>query len=405
VKGLISLAANATRALSGSALYSLLQLAALAIVTRRGGQPDAADWFFAQAVATPIAFFCSLRLKEQLSVDDELSAYGHRVRRMLTTMAIFAAVAIPGWAIFSTGQLRIAGIAFLLANLSQQAIGAYQGLMARSSRFTLPSQIDTLLGILSVASVWFAYQTDRGLALAAILTAMTWTAVAAIVLFLSTAKFRRSTEPTRSSVPLADDLAVGFAAATQSGQISTARIGADLLVGQAAIAAIGTASFFVRIGVLLVAGIRAAIGPLLANARQQGALGRQVSRAQRWLAIGLTLGALPGGLLGALLGPPILRLLFGPDVIPQATTCAIVVASAMFLYGSMVLDQMAIAVDIRRRMAHSTTIAFIATLITIVPLSLIFGEPGAAGALAVGYFVRYLILNRWVSSEVARSLS
>lgn len=396
-----SLAGNAAKVLSGSALYSLLQLATLSVVSRFGGAQDAGDWFFAQAVATPVAFFGSLRLKEQLALDDDRAAYGARVQRMLFVMFPLLLLGSAAWLIFATGQRRYVGIAFLLANLSQQALGAYQGHKARASSFTAPSQLDTALGLLSFAAVVIGYQAERSsLTIGAALTALTWTMLTAFVLTRSVLETRKDLGRTTPRVPLLDDLAVGGAAATQTGQISAARIGAGVFVGQAAISAIGTASFFVRVGVLLVAGLRAALGPRIAEAKSAGVLRQQIVRVQSALRIALLLVSVPAAAVGGFAGPTFIALLFGTDVQPSPATTAIVVAGALFLYGSMILDQLALALDIRRRLAQSTAAALIVTVALLPILAQPLGEPGAAAALTAGYVIRFIVLDVWVSVEL-----
>lgn len=378
---------------SGTVAYLALQFGALLIITNTGGAPDASAWFLAQAVATPVSAFASMRLQDQLSVSPEILDLVDRLRRLLVVSIVVGSITTLGWLLFTDGQTQTVGIGFLIANFFQQFIFAIQGVRARRGSLLGPSQLNTLLGVLSLLSILIGYQVG-GLASGAILMACSWGAVALAAVVFEV----RALEGTRhkTSVRLRDDLAMGVTGVTETGQISVARLIVRIVAGQASLAVFGTVSFLVRLGVIVVNAAKATIAPTLTQARVEGRLDEEVRRILRAVEGGAFLAAPVMAGFGYVAGPMVIGTLFGPEVVPEASTAAAVLGGAAFLYLSMILAHLAVAKGRHNDLAKATIWSLIATLVTALPSVLFWGTTGGAVALNIGYFARYLFVRRLV---------
>lgn len=394
-----SIATAAAKAMSGSFAYALFQTVALAVITQTGGAGDAANWFLAQAIATPIASFASLRLRDQLAVEPVSSSFVHRMVRSWTISAVVGVLATVLWVSFGSGQLRVVGIAILWSNFAQQSIQAFQGRRARSGQLLAPSQLSTLLGAAALVSVVIGYRIG-GLASGTVLLAISWWGIALFPIVREIIAEAKAGTPPSTDVSVIDDVAVGLSAAARNSQISVARIGAGAFAGEAALAALGTASFFVRLGVLAVGGIRAAISPRLAQARAAGTLAHRVATLRTQSRLAMIVGSLLGFAAAYAGGSQIIELIFGAETAPTRATTGIVFGSAVLLYGSMILGQVVIAYDRRWALARATFAALTATATTIGPLAIVYGEEGAALSLGFGYLVRYIFVDRALAPEL-----
>ena len=383
---------NAVAAASGPLLYAALQALTLLIIARLGGVEDAADFFLAQAIATPLGQFVSLRLKEQLATEAHQTKFVDRINRVCKVAVAVGVLGSLGWVIFAERGRALVGIGILLANLAQAVVAAFQGRRARRKEFFWASQSDTMLGILSLASVSIGY-VGAGLELGALLMAASWWIVA-IVLTLAEARQDRDRTDLISghSIPLRHDLLLGLARAAEVGQISITRIGTSAFAGADALARIGTGSFFVRMGAPIVGGLRSAMGADLGEAAREKEIGPLLLRVRKQL-LGL---ALVGSGLGAILGwfviPPVIAVIYGEPVTPAPGTGAFLMGGAAFLYTSMLMGQATIAKGERGAVLRANLGAVATSALLVAPLSLWFGETGAAAALAAGYVARFVAL-------------
>ena len=363
------------------------------MITRQGGVADTADFLLAQAVATPLAFLSGLQLPEQFATEASPSRYRYRLQRMLITSGVVGALGIAGWSLTGHGS-RWVGIWILLSNLAQIHVTAFQGRRARTEHFFLPSQLDTVLGLSSLAAVSVGYATDRGLAFGCALLAALWWVVgagaSARAVFLDR---KQKAKLVRPEVGFGQDLMLGGSAMANIGQPSVGRVGTDLVVGPSALAQIGTLSFFVHAGAILTVGARVAISPVLANAKVDGTIGAVSLNLRRRLRqlLGLAMPVMIA--FGYFVAPGLVGFVFTKGVAPDARTGAVILAGAGLLYVSMIGGQVAIALGERSRLAQANVASLVVTLLTIYPLGATLGTVGAALSLLLGYAARFLVVD------------
>lgn len=382
----------------GAVLYAVCQGVTLVLIARFGGNGDVATFFLAQAVATPLANFGSLRLKEQFAVENPMASFLPRVYRSLGVLALVSVVAVLGWLVFASKMVAGVGAFVMVANSAQMAIYAYQGRENAWGEFRAPAISEILMGATSIIAILLGYVFGNSLLLGSALLAMSWMSMAVVLLRRTARRDRAVGGFERSSVSLSEDLSVGLSGMSQVGQVSAARIGIGWFAGSVALANLGTASFLVRAGSVVVVGVRAAVAPRL------GEMALRSPRSLRHLSNRLTLLAIPlamvSSLFGFTLGQPLIRVGFGDEISPDPIAIALVFGSASFLYAAMVISQVVIALDGRRHLAMASLGGLLVTVAAVVPLSYFFGEVGAAATIAVGYLVRYGLTQRAVPQGV-----
>lgn len=387
--GLAPLAAS-----SGPMLYALFNAVAFAIITRAGGVQDTADFLLAQAVATPAAFLCGLRLQEQFSTEPTPTRYLVRVKRLLLVSAAALVVLSIGWMALGSAHGRLVGISVLVANLAQIHVIAFQGRQARSAKFFAASQIDTVLGATSLAAIAGAYLLERPLWWGTTAMAICWSLIAAAAATTAVGDDRRSkTERPDPENTLGDDLGLGASNMLGIAQPNLGRIATDVVVGPTALARIATIGFFVHAGSILIAGARIALAPHLADAAVRGSSDALVTKIRRGVELALAVFLPSMALVGYFLAPPIIEAVFTSDVAPNPATGAVLLVGAGLLYASMIETSVLVSLERRRTIMLANAAAVLSTMAAIIPLGRSFGATGAALALGLGNALQFLVIH------------
>lgn len=383
-----------TRLLSasmGSLSYAVLQAVVIRIIARSGTAEDVGLFLLAQAIATPLSLFAGLRLRDQLATatgDDEFVPY---LRRLLSVTAVVGALACIGWLIATDTRTATIGIGILVANLAQTFVWACQGTLIRLKEIWHANVLDFCLGVAALASALAGYYLGDGLRTLSMVLAASWSALAIVAVGANLRRDNASSASLQGS--LRRDLLMGLGAMGAVGQITTARVGTSMFLGQSSLARIGAGSFLVRAGIPVVNGSIRLLSPALSEAHTAGShvVRRLERRVIMTVVAGGVLGTATFGFLGYAIGETVIGAIFDSSVAPSASTAAVIVGSAPLLYASMVLAQLLVA----RRNANAVTAASIAallvTLLAIRPLSLSWGETGAAAALGLGYLTRVVV--------------
>lgn len=365
----------------------------LRVISRSGTADDVGLYFFAQAIATPVAFLAGIRLRDQLATRSNAGRLSDYLPRLALTTGIAISATAPWWFLFSTNKVALAGVGVLWANLAQAYVWAAQGTLLRQGKLMSANTIDVAMGITAVLSAVAGYSLLGGLHGVGVLLGASWSLLAIVTIVFAMARDEAMSKPLPA---LRDDILMGLGAMGGVGQITSARVGAAALLGNTALAQIGSASFLVRASLPVVNGSVRILFPKLAAAHSLSATHvlKLEARIRRALWIFVPAGSLTGATVGFFIGPQIVGILFSTSVAPSSETAAIVLGAAPSLYASMVYAQLLVA----RRLGRSTTAmslwSIAATIIAVVPLSLGFGTPGAALALGLGYLVRTIAAER-----------
>ena len=392
---------NAAKSASGNVVYALLQAISLVLIARNGGPTDAALFFLAQAIATPLSLLAGLRLKDRLAVIHGPQPFRKSMIRMAWVSAVLLLPASAAWLALSDFDSAVTAIAILIANLCQGPIWAIQGRRAASADFFVPSQLNSLLGVTSTVAILFGYTLGGGLKLGALAMAGLWAAVALV----ATARELRVDEyPNEPIGSLSDDLSAGAASMAQVGQLSIVRLGIAQAAGATALAVIGTSSTVVQIGAIVVLGVQASLSNLLSQAAAEGETFERVAELRTVVDRVSTFGVILALPISFVFGPPAISFVFGEDLRPLPMTMALIGGSAVLLYGSMLLALLAIALNRPQRLFVANLIAMAVTAVVVLPLSAEYGEFGGAIALSSGLLARYLAIRKSCDAQSALEL-
>lgn len=383
-----------TRLLSasmGSLSYAVLQAVVIRIIARSGTTEDVGLFLLAQAIATPLSLFAGLRLRDQLATasgDDELVPY---MQRLLSVTAVVGAFACIGWLIAADTRTATIGIGILVANLAQTFVWACQGTLIRLKEIRRANGLDMSLGMAALASALVGYYLGDGLRTLSLVLAASWSGLAIVTAVASMRRSHGSAKRLQAS--LLSDLLMGLGAMGAVGQITTARVGTSAFLGQSSLARIGAGSFLVRAGIPVVNGGIRLLSPALSEAHTagDGAVRRLERRVITMVFAGGAIGTATFGLLGYAIGETVIGAIFDTSIAPSASTAAVIVGSAPLLYASMVLAQLLVARRNARAVTAVSVAALVVTLLAIRPLSLSWGETGAAAALGLGYLTRVIV--------------
>jgi len=372
----------------GSIVYSVCQAVALAIISRQGGADDAGLFLLAQSIATPLALFYTFRLRDQIGTSNEGDLVRSYLRRQFWFIFPTLVVAAPLWLVLGTGRTAVIGWLILVGNLAQSALRTVQGGLLRTERFTLTSSFDATMGALSVAGTFVGY-VIAGMQLAMFLVSASW------VLVVSYVVIRWSSGSWREDLPttVRADVVMGLSAMGAIAQISLGRLGTSYELGREALARVGAGSFAVRATQPMFRGVLKVNTTRLARARLQGhsVLDAVERRSVQVICLG-TVVALPiFFVVGFFLGPWMIEIAFGEEVVPSDLTTAIIWAAAPLLYASMALSQMLVARQAASAATRVSFTAMVVTGLTVLPLASRFGEPGAASAILLGYLTRCVV--------------
>lgn len=361
----------------GSALNAVFMTILVVTVAREGGVEDASLWFLGQAIATPIAFVSSLRLREQLPAEHP-SSIVFRIRRVCKVSLIGFALGLVVFALVATTFGEFAAyLSILIANLSQGFLGAWQGSKIQSGSFFSVAASDAILGLVAVSAVSGSYVAGYGLTLGVALTAFGWVLIAVP---LSGAMMLRSPSQTPVAVTLKEDLAIGFGSMMQLAQISAIRLLVGIFGGAAALSSFGIGSYLIRTGVIFVSALRSALSSNLLRAL--GTHGSQVllSKFLRWATVFIALGSV-SALLLAEPATVLLNAVFTERVAPSSSLTLRLIWSALPLYVGLLLSQIAIALGQRKIVLNASVVGLVVAV--TVGLLVADDETGVGGATAL----------------------
>lgn len=380
----------------GPLVYGLLQAVTLATISQFGRADDLGLFLLAQAVATPAGLLLGLRLRDQLSTASETARAGPYVGRQLRLAAGSMLVGAFGWSIASgIGEdqpLFVVGVTVLGANFAQAICWTVQGQMLADARFPLVSLIDVVLGLTSLLSVFVGYQIFGSLEASTVLLLCSWSLVATAIVV----RFAKGSLLSPSPTTLLSDLALGASSMAAVGQISVGRLGTSALLGNAALARVGTGSFMVRSALPVVRGILRVNAEALGRAARSDTdeyaqVERRIVQRSVWFVL---LTSAPAAALGYAVGPGLIGLAFDDSSVASAATFSWLVGSSPALFGSMAMSQVLVARSDSRGALLLSLGALLCTGISVWPLSSNFGEAGAAASIAFGYAAR-LAIGAW----------
>jgi O-antigen/teichoic acid export membrane protein len=302
-------------------------------------------------------------------------------RRVLVTViggtgiALAAFVALTNEALFGGHPIFILQ-AFLLTGLfGLMQVG--KGILAGQRRFAAYGLVLTLEGVFRlVAAVAL-------LALAPSAAALGWAMVCAPLCILAARPWRhdRTTDPEVSPTPAAGFLG-NYVIGSAASQLLLAGgpLGVVVLGGDAALRSVIFTTFTLyRAPLTLIYNLQGRVLSFLVRSNGNGV---DVSRLITRIAlIGVGLGSL-AGLVGWLVGPALVELLFGPDFRPQAAVAALVAAGVIVASATQIMAQALVASGSTRQLAG----AWVGGLLAGVAAMLVWGG-GPGLRVGVGFLV------------------
>ena len=327
----------------GQAVYAACQWATLIILARFGGAELVGDYALALAVTTPVFIFSQLQIR-YVFVTDVVDRYAFGdyllVRLMTTGLAGLFLVALMLFGDFSWGVgavILAVGVARAFESLSDLLYGVSQ----RHERLDLIGISLVLRAVLGLAALTLGLYLGDRLVVGVLAMAASWAAVLVIYDRRVTAGWRQQAErrgprPTpevlRRAIQLARlGLPLGVTVMLGSLNTNIPRYFVASQIGQQGLGALAAMAYFVIAGDLVVNAIGQSASSRLATSFASGATAAFRRLLGYMLLVSAVLGA--AGVLAALvLGPSILRFLYGAEFVQKADIFAWVMTAGAIGY-------------------------------------------------------------------------
>lgn len=390
-----SLRASFLWALGGSTIFQLCQWMTVVAITKLSSTTVAGDWNIALAVTAPIFIFTQLKLRAVQTTDvrDEFVWGEYAAMRIAGTAAALLAVAVV---VAIAYRDAIAPLILLIA-VGKAVDGASDlvyGRLQRHERQDWIGQSLIVRGSVALVAAVGAFWLTREAAWAAAATAASYLPwffwdlrrVRGMILGSLAPRWDRA----RLRTLFLRVLPVGIATAVGSLQTNIPRYFVDAHGTRVDVGVYGNLSYLLVAGNLVVAAIANAVMPRLArDAAAQDWTGF-LRTLRRMILAGIALG-LVGVVVAALLGEPILRLLYSEHEAASAGVLIWMVAAAGLLWSYIFL---ATALESMRRYAIQPWIHGTGTAVIVVASMLLVpghGLYGAAWATMAGYVVECVL--------------
>jgi len=401
-----SLRSNFVWTFAGNAVYAAGQWAILSLFAKLGGGEMLGQYALALAVTAPVVMFSHLNLRAVLATDvaHEHPFGDYLMVRAGATLLGLAAIAVlarfSGSATMATVVLA-AGIAQSAENVSDIFYGALQ----RAERMDRIARSMMARAVLSAAAVGAALWLTRSIVLA--VTALAIARVATMLAIdartgekLSYTNLRNQLSIGRTALPL------GLVLMLVTLNTNLPRYAIEERLGTRALGAFAAVASFLTAGNTVINALGQSATPRLARYFEEGGRAHFRGLSLRLMAMAIGLGA-AGAAAAALLGAPLLRLLYRAEFAQYAGLLTAVMGAAIPIYVASVLGYVitsARAFDSQLPLFCVVAASCAAASAVLVPR---FGLAGAPMALAVAACVQgggeVVILHRaWLRREAAR---
>lgn len=229
--------------------------------------------------------------------------------------------------------------------------------------------------------------------------ALGWSMVAAPIMVLLTPFWRRPREPARKRTESAGRFLAAYASGTAASQILLAAspLAVTFLGGTPATFSVVFFTFTLfRAPLTLIYSLQGRLLSMLVRLVDRGERRRVRMFSARIAAAGVVLTA-AAWFVGRLIGPDIVQLLFGEDILPSATLAGTVAAGMVAASAAQITGQVLVAEGLTGRLANAWTVGLLLAVIGILGLDgtpdTVVGTAFAVGEIAALCMVGYSVLR------------
>lgn len=383
----------------GSVGYLFLHALGIALIARTAGAEAVGIYLLAQAVGMPLSLLCGLRYHDINATEAQVSRLGGHVRNVLLVSVPATALALAFWLSLTDGATRAIGANIILANVLQGFAQVPQGRMIRLRKFRAAALFEVSRGVTSVLSFSVGLLLFDSLHLATVALLSCWIVLLGVEYRTASRLSRPHRRRDSGATGLVEQMRYALGDALALFQTSSVRLVVGAIMGEIAVGILGATALLIKFLHPIAVALAKTVLPDLVDelAREDyERIGRKLRRINVATAASVGLFAA----LGYWLAPPLIELLLGPALRPPPLVAAILMTGAAPLIGSRFLNHMLIALRERRSVESSAWLALLCSVALAVPLTLAFGLPGAAAALAVSYSFRYSLEALYVSRSV-----
>jgi O-antigen/teichoic acid export membrane protein len=337
----LSLRSNFAWTLAGNLIYAGSQWGVLIVLAKLGSEEVVGRFALGLAVGAPVMMFTNLQLRALQATDarGEYRFWDYFSLRLITTA--FALCVIAGIAALGGFQLEAALVILIigLAKGVESVSDCIHGLLQKNERLDLVAISKMIKGSLSLLAVWSLVRVTRSVVWGTIGMLAAWSFVALIydaynarrVLRLTPDPIRREGEGMYARLAVLRRLIwlalpLGFVSLLDSLNVNIPRYLVERRLGEAALGYYAAMAYIMVAGNMVVGALTASASPRLSRYHVTDA---SAFRRLLWRLLGL--GAVLGGtglLLAAVLGRPLLALLYRPDYAEHADVFVWLMAAA-----------------------------------------------------------------------------
>lgn len=380
---------NASWALAGNVVYAATQWGALVALARLGTAAAVGQFALGMAVCAPVALLGNLQLRSVLATDARgehawADYLGLRIATTLLALAVIAAIAGLGYQGHAALVIALVGVAKAIESASD----LYYGLMQQHERMDVMARSLIARGALGLGALAAGLALTGDVRWAVAAMAGAW----GVVLLVHDAPAAAALLPRGASAPRFERpamlalarvaLPLGLTTLFLSLDQNIPRYVVEHYLGEASLGVFAAMAYVQVAGEVMIRALGQTAMPRLARHWAAGERRAFDRLLRRLLALGCGLGAAGVG-LAALIGEPVLRLLFGAPFAAEAGVFTWLMLAAAFTWLGSLLGY---AVSATRAFARFTVpYAIVAVVAAVTALLWIprHGLHGAAWTLCV----------------------
>ncbi|CAN7241419.1 oligosaccharide flippase family protein [Pseudarthrobacter oxydans] len=390
-----SLLRNVRSALSGNVVYALCQFGMLSVLALMTTPTEVGRYALALAITAPVFLFASLKLRQVQVTDaaNEFSFGEYFAQRLLTTIA--ALLSVIGLVIFVGMEARTAATvaAVALFKAFEAMIDILYGAMQRREQLQLVARSQIWRGLGGFAAfagtLWLTWRVEVAACGLAIYTlcqvvVILWRVRQIGVDVLPRFSRITSMKLTRLALPL------GIAVSVSSLSVNVPRYFIQASQSTAELGIFAALAYLLTITGMVMASLGEAASPRLANLYFERDYRRFRTVLFRLVVMGAGLGVI-GAAAAAVLGNPVLALIFGPEYAARNDVLVVLMAAAAITNTTAFLGTAANAMR-RFRVQLPINAAALVTGASVAFFAVpAFGIMGGAVAIAAGEVVSVIL--------------
>lgn len=374
----------------GSFGYLFLHAMGIALIARAAGAESVGIYLLAQAVGMPLSMFCGLRYHDINATEQDISRISGHFRNIAIIALPSTTAALGLWWLFTEGESQLIGINIILANVLQGFAQAPQGRMIRLRQFRIAAVFEMLRGVVSLLSFSVGLLLLNSLVQATVLLLCGWVVLLAVEYRIASRLSNKMHQRDTGTSDVIQQMRYAISDSLGLFQTSSVRLVVGVIMTEAAVGILGATALLIKfIHPISIALAKTVLPDVVEELAREDY--RRISQRLAIINIATISCIAVFSLLGYWATPPLIEWLLGAELRPPPAVAAILMVGAAPLIGSRFLTHLLIALRQPRSVETAALVGLICSVIFAIPLTWLFGLPGAAAALAISYCCRYLL--------------